>query len=379
LRVLHVASGNLFGGIETVLVTLARLRHLCPSMIPSFAVCFSGRLDEELRRTGAPVHVLGAVRVRRPWTIIRARQALRRLLMTNGADVVVCHGAWTQALLGPAAQHAGVPLVFFMHGFGDRDHWLERWARRVLPQLALSNSHAVLRELVESYPNARCEVAYHPVDLSPASLGVSERQTVRRELDTPSDEVVIAQVSRMEPLKGHGLHLEALARLPNVGWRCWMIGGAQRTSEAVYAQQVRQKAADLGLRDRVKFVGLRQDVARLLLAADIYCQPNTSPEGFGLTFVEALAAGLPVVTTAMGGALEIVTDRCGVLCPPEVASLAEALQRLLQDTGLRASLGEAGRTRAKELSDPQARMNDLARLLRTAARPARADSGRSTS
>ena len=147
----------------------------------------------------------------------------------------------------------------------------------------------------------------------------------------------------------------------------------------MYAQHLRQKAEDLGLRDRVKFVGPRQDVARLLSAADIYCQPNLSPEGFGLTFVEALAAGLPVVTTAMGGALEIVTDRCGVLCPPEVAPIAEALQRLLQDARLRGALGEAGRTRARELCDPQARMDDLARLLRTAANPPGADNGPSTS
>ncbi len=355
-----MASGNLFGGIETVLVTLARLRHLCPSMIPSFAVCFPGRLEEELRRTGAAVHNLGAVRVRRPWTVVRARRALGRLLPTIGADVVVCHGTWTRALLGPAAQRAGVPLVFFMHGFGQPGHWLERWAQRVRPQLALSNSQAVHRELQATCPDTRCEVAYYPVDVRPASLGGEERAALRRELDTAADEVVIAQPSRMEPFKGHALHLEALARLPDTGWKCWMIGGAQRPSEEVYAQQLRHKAEDLGLQDRVKFVGQRKDVARLLAAADIHCQPNTGPEPFGITFVEGLAAGLPVVSTAMGGALEIVTDRCGMLCPPEPAPLAAALQRLVQDGGLRAALGQAGPARARELCDPQTRMNHLA-------------------
>jgi len=362
-----VTSGNLFGGIETVLVTLARLRHLCPSMIPSFAVCFPGRLEEELRRTGAPVYNLGAVRVRHPWSVLRARLALGRLLHSSGADVVVCHGAWSHALLGPAAQRAGVRLVFFMHGFGQPHHWLERWAQRVSPQLALANSQAVQRELKKAFPDTPCDVAYCPVDLAPASLDESERVALRRELDTIPGEVVIVHVSRMEPLKGHALHLEALARLPDTGWKCWMIGGAQRPLEERYSQRLRDLTDNLGLRHRVRFVGQRKDVARLLAAADTYCQPNTGPEGFGLTFVEALAAGLPVVSTAMGGALEIVTDRCGILCPPEPAPLAAALHRLVQDGGLRTALGKAGPPRAKELCDPPTRMNELADLLWSAA------------
>jgi glycosyltransferase involved in cell wall biosynthesis len=360
-----VASGNLFGGIETVLVSLARLRHLSPSMIPSFAVCFPGRLEEELRRTGVAVHNLGTVRVRRPWTVVRARRALGRLLPTIGADVVVCHGPWTRALLGPTVQRAGVSLVFFMHGFGQPGHWLERWAQLVRPQLALSNSYAVHRELQATCRETPCEVAYYPVDLTPASLGGEERAALRRELDTAANEVVIAQPSRMEPFKG---------QLPDTGWKCWMIGGAQRPSEEVYAQQLRHRAKALGLQDRVKFAGQRNDVARLLAAADIHCQPNAGPEPFGITFVEGLAAGLPVVSTAMGGALEIVTDRCGMLCPPEPALLAAALQRLVQDGGLRAALGAAGPARAKELCDPQTRMNQLADLLRTAAGSRRSSS-----
>jgi len=344
-------------------VTLARLRELCPSMIPSFAVCFPGRLEEEIRGTGAPIHNLGAVRIRNPWSVSRARLALGRLLHSTAADVVVCHGAWSHALLGPAAKRAGVQLVFFMHGFGQPRHWLERWAQRVSPRLALANSQAVLRELKAAFPDTPCDVAYCPVDLAPASLDEVERVALRGELDTTPSEVVIVQVSRIEPLKGHPLHLEALARLPDTGWKCWMIGGAQRPSEERYSQRLRDLADKLGLRNRVKFVGQRKDVPRLLAAADIYCQPNTGPEGFGLTFVEALAMGLPVVTTAMGGALEIVTDRCGVLCPPEPAPLAAALHRLVQDGGLRTALGKAGPLRARELCDPPTRMKELAHLL----------------
>ena len=119
----------------------------------------------------------------------------------------------------------------------------------------------------------------------------------------------------MESWKGHALHLDALAHLRDLpDWRCWIVGGAQRPHEVAYETMLRRRADTLGLAERVVFTGHRTDVARLLAAADIQCQPNTGPEPFGITFVEAMAAGLPVVTTAMGGALEIVDDSCACSC-----------------------------------------------------------------
>ncbi len=80
---------------------------------------------------------------------------------------------------------------------------------------------------------------------------------------------------------------------------------------------------------------------RLLAAADIHCQPNTGPEPFGITFIEALYAGLPVVTTSIGGALEIVDGSCGMLVEPnDPAALAGALRRLIEDRELRADVAE---------------------------------------
>jgi glycosyltransferase involved in cell wall biosynthesis len=102
-----------------------------------------------------------------------------------------------------------------------------------------------------------------------------------------------------------------------------------------------------------------------MAAADIYCQPNTSPEPFGIVFVEALAAGVPVVTTAMGGALEIVDERCGVLVREASPVLvAEALQRLIDAPALRASLSAAGPAQARRVSDPQARLSEIRDLVR---------------
>jgi glycosyltransferase involved in cell wall biosynthesis len=114
----------------------------------------------------------------------------------------------------------------------------------------------------------------------------------------------------------------------------------------------------------VRFLGERRDVAACMRAADIHCQPNTGPEPFGLAFVEALYAGLPVVTTALGGALEIVTDACGVLVPAgDAAALTRALRRLILDPDARRRLGSAGPSRARELCDPSRQLAALAGLV----------------
>jgi glycosyltransferase involved in cell wall biosynthesis len=81
----------------------------------------------------------------------------------------------------------------------------------------------------------------------------------------------------------------------------------------------------------------------LLVAADIHCQPNTGPEPFGIAFVEALYAGLPVVTTAIGGGLEIVDESCGKLVAPDDANaLSKVLRSLITNPGERAILAAGG-------------------------------------
>ena len=110
-----------------------------------------------------------------------------------------------------------------------------------------------------------------------------------------------------------------------------------------------RRAETLGIADRVRFLGERQDVAKLLHAADIFCQPNIAPEPFGISFAEALAAGLPVVTTNMGGATEIVDNTCGFLVDNNVAAVAYSLRKLIESSALRAELGSKGPQKMERL------------------------------
>jgi glycosyltransferase involved in cell wall biosynthesis len=355
VRVLHVHSGNLYGGVETFLLSLARFRALAPSMEMSVALTSDGRIAADLRDAGVPVTILGDARISRPFSVRRARGALATLLRSERPDVMVCHQAWPLALFGPVAQRHSVVLVLWMHMAASR-HWLDRLAWRVRPRTIVCNSRFTASTLPKSA--ARVEVVYAPVDTSTPPAGHT----------ASNGHAVIIQVSRMEPLKGHAVLLEALARLPRrPDWKCWLAGGAQREHEAQYLASLRARANALGIADRVEFLGERSDVRRLLAASDIYCQPNVEPDAFGISLVEAMAAGLPVVTSALGGATEIVDETCGVLVAPrDSARLASELSALLDDRGRRERLGSQGPARARALCDPALQMPRIAGVLQRA-------------
>jgi glycosyltransferase involved in cell wall biosynthesis len=171
----------------------------------------------------------------------------------------------------------------------------------------------------------------------------------------------------MEKWKGHTLLLEALGRMKDMpDWVCWIVGGGQTKHENNYEDSLHQLAARLGLSDRVEFLGSLDDVGDLLAQAEIFCQPNLGAEPFGIVFIEALQSGIPVVSTRMGGAAEIVDDSCGVLVPAgEPLALANTLRSLVTDFNRRRQLGMAGPARATKLCDPARQLEKLREVLRS--------------
>lgn len=318
----------------------------------SFALTFDGQCAAELREAGARVTILEEARLSRPISVWRARRALSRLLRQERPDVVVCHQAWPVVMFGSTVKAAKVPLVMWLHMSVTR-HWLNRMAWRVGPDAIICNSRYTASTLPSV--DAPVDVAYAP--MSPAVAPAAH--------EAAKTELVIIQVSRMERLKGHAVLLEALARLRGrAGWSCWIVGGAQRPNEESYAASLRARVADLGIADRVKFLGHRLDARELMRNADICCQPNVEPDAFGLTLIEALSAGVPVVASAIGGAIEIVDSTCGVLvAPADPETLAHELNGLLDDRARRAYLGANGPQRAKTLCDPAAQMPRIAGIL----------------
>ena len=351
MPILHVAAGNLYGGVERILVEIARAS--APGT-HEFALAFDGRLARELDACGAVRHQLGEVRFSRPLTGWRARRRLAAVVGAGAYQAVVAHSPWSYALAAPALSPRRP--VLWAHEALRGEHWTERRVAARPPELVICNSRYTENAVAGWLPAAQREVIYAPVAFSRAARS---RGDVRASLSTREPAVVIVMASRFERCKGHADLIRAALDLPG-DWTIWMAGGPQRPHERQYESELRALVEAGGLASRVLFLGERHDVPDLLAAADLHCQPNSAPDSFGLAFVEALHARLPVVTTNAGGAREIVTPACGVLIEPgDLEGLRRALADLIADEPARRSLGEAGPARAQELCDPA---RQLARL-----------------
>jgi phosphatidylinositol alpha-1,6-mannosyltransferase len=200
--------------------------------------------------------------------------------------------------------------------------------------------------------------------ISAINLGVSEfwfggrrkRREVRLGYRLPEDRVVMITVARITRRKGHNLTLAALAKLPdNVRSRItWLVIGPD--GEADYVAELRRSAAQVAC--DIRFLGAQtnEDIRDLYTASDLFCLTGLPDmtgrvEGFGLVYLEAGAAGLPSVASEVGGVPDaVLADETGILVPPSVESISEALAELASDRGLRAILGAGASAHARALS-----------------------------
>ena len=351
MRVLHIAAGRLYGGIERMLVTLAESARVAGGLDFEFAVAAEGRLSEELRDRGARVHALGNVRLSHPASVVRARHHVRGLLRQGDHSAVVCHAPWAHAIFGGVVRAASVPCVLWQHDVATGGSLVERASKRAGADLVICNSRWTAQSAAVLHPHAPHRVVYCAV--ASQQPGMDDRHAIRAALGASAEDVVVLAASRLEPWKGHLDLLHALAGVSSRRWTLWVAGGAQRAHERDYATAIEADVRRLGLEPRVRLLGERRDVRRLLAGADLLAQANVEPEPFGVVFAEALLAGVPVVTTRMGGAPEIVDESCGrLVAARDLEALTRALDELISNAALRASLGAAGVAHAAGVCDP---------------------------
>ena len=353
--ILHVANGRLFGGIERMLATFAE----CDRANFEFVVATEGRLLSELRARNARVHFFGDVRLSHPSSVLRARHHFRNLLRRRSYSAVICHAPWSHAIFAGVARGCGAPVILWQHDRASGTPIVERACRAAGADLVICNSKWTATTARLLQPGVPHRVIYCPVTAARPATAVL-RGEVRAELGARADAVVILSASRMEGWKGHVGLVRALANLTTLPWVLWIAGGAQRAHERAYAASLVDEVQKLRLESRVAFLGERRDVDRLLAGADVLAQPNTEPEPFGIVFAEALGAGVPVVTTNMGGAPEIVDDSCGRLVPPhDQSALVTTLASMVSDRSLRDSLATAGPLRVATICDPSRVLTEL--------------------
>lgn len=208
------------------------------------------------------------------------------------------------------------------------------------------NTAAVLREF--DVPADRIEVVHPGVDARRFSPGIAGASALRARLAAPG-EIVLLCVGRLQRRKGHDLVLQALARpgAPQAA-RFIIVGDGEERD------RLQRMAAELGIAGRVTFTGAvaADELPAYFAAADVFVHPNRIEgkdfEGFGIVFLEAAAAGLPVIAGSTGGAPEAVADgETGLLVSgTDVDELERVLTRLAGDPALRQTLGSDGRARA---------------------------------
>jgi glycosyltransferase involved in cell wall biosynthesis len=294
---------------------------------------------------GVPVRLVGPL----PLGLAGAREvpALARLLRRERPEVFHAHMSspvackWGLA----AAVAARVPAVLGTVQVGgyeppDRSAYLQlrALARGVDRYLAVSRE--IASELVErlGWPAAKIEVVYNAVDL--ARVDVDAPPGLREELGGDGQGPLILTPARLDAQKGHRTLFEAIPQVPDATFVLAGEGPERESLEAL--------ATQLGICERVRFLGRREDVPQLLAACDVFALPSLY-EGSSLAVLEAMAARIPIVSSAIGGTEELIEDgRSGLLVAPgDPEALAAALRRVIDDPGLRESLATHARERVE--------------------------------
>jgi glycosyltransferase involved in cell wall biosynthesis len=315
---------------------------------------------EGARRRGCRVvEIDGLVREVSPARDVAAVLQLWRLFRRAKPAIVHTHTSKAGFVGRLAAWLAGVPVVIHQpHGHIFYGYWsrprtalfvvLERIAAHWTDTIVTLTPHEV-DEHLERAIGRPGQFAIVPSGVPTHTLRAAAppREEARARLGLPPEAFVIAGIGRLVPVKGFDLLVEALAevvaRVPQT--HLLLIGdGAQRGA-------LQARAAELGVADRLHITGSVTDVIGRLAGADVLAAPSRN-EGMGRVLVEAMALGLPVIGTRVGGIGDVIGDgECGLLVPAEdVSALAAALIDLGSDQPLRTKLGAGARPRAEMFS-----------------------------
>lgn len=302
-----------------------------------------------LRRISAPTYVCGLAR-----QMVVSVRRLTRFMQAEGVSLV--HTNTSHVLSsGPAARLRHVPHICHVREIPRIPRPLRRlFARFVAWQSdrAIVISRAVREQFLgDLVPDSRARLIHSAIDLE-SFRGLPSRAAAKSQLGVAPGERLIGTVGRVTPWKGHHCFVEAAGliagRVPEANFV--VVGDADTEQNRVYRARLEARAQELGLSQRVRFVGFREDVSVYLAAMDVFVLPSSAPEPLGRVVLEAMASGTPVVATAHGGPVEVLEGgRCGLLVPPnDERALADAVERLLRDGELGACLAGEGLRRVRD-------------------------------
>jgi glycosyltransferase involved in cell wall biosynthesis len=348
LRVVHLTLGLEMGGLEKLLVEFAR--HADRRRVALHFVSLTGRgvLADDVEACGWPVTALEAPAGLRPALIVRLAQLFRRLR----ADVVHTHDDRPNIYGAPASRLAGVGRVIHTrHSQGSllsaRQALLVRAVARCSDSFVCISHDSARWAVAHGIPRQRVRTIWNGIDVGRFAHAGSN----------PSGPAVI--VARLAPEKDIPTLLEAVARVVRVRPDFTL----EIAGDGPCRADLERRAGELGLGGQVRFLGQVRDVPALLARARLFVLSSRT-EGISLTLLEAMARGLPVIATRVGGNVEVVAEgETGLLVPPgSPEELAAALLRLRGDGAACSRLGRAGRQRVEEFFDVRRMVADYEAL-----------------
>ena len=345
ISVVHVIHDLRPGGAEHLLVDLAAV---APSAgidmsVVSLRPLAGHRHARALARRGVPVDSLDLA----AWWDPRGPGRFAALLERRQPDVVHTHLKHADVIGGRAAVRAGIPHVSTLHVIEDGIGRTASWKRDLAVRFRQRTAHRTIavsdavRDWYMDHTGAdpASVVTIRNGVPAPPELTSDERSSVRSELGVGSDAVMAVMVAVMRPGKGHDVLLDAIAGIDDPRLVLVLAGDGPLEPE------IRRRAAS---DERVVLAGFRDDVDRLLAAADMVVHP-TLADALPTALVHALAAGTPTVASDVGGVPEIVAPGTGVLVPPgDRAALTDAVAAMASDPEGRRVMGKRARERFEE-------------------------------
>jgi len=357
-NVLFVIGSLEVGGAEMQMYLLVKQLHGQNYTCHVYSLQSGGPLAKWFEALGVPVFSGGLKKgdmSRAPWKVVMAEWRLLRLIYELKPSVIHCFLPLITFMGALSGRIARVPLVVTSRralGTHQRrypvlrplDHVASRLSHRVTV-----NSQAVWNDVVrrDHVDASKLVLIYNGVDTGPFEVALSYREDVRRDQGVKANAKVMIVIANLIPYKGHSDLIQAAKEVVN--WfpdAIFLLVGEDRGVR----KDLEQEVSNLGIGQSVKFLGRRNDIPSLLGASDISVLPSHE-EGFSNVILESMAAGLPVVATAVGGNAEAIVDGItGCLVPPgDATSMAEKIMELLCDPEKAKYWGKRGRDRAKKV------------------------------
>ena len=269
---------------------------------------------------------------------VKAYRMLREIIEKEQFDLIYCHtpvGAMLARLAGISARKRGTKVIYMAHGFHFYNgapllNWMiyypaEKFLSRFTDGLITINQEDY-RRAQKFHAGKTILIPGVGIDLDKFQKKEPTRQEIRNKLGIPDGKIILMSVGELTKRKNHMVVIDALARLKEYDILYVICGDGPMKA------QLRAKAEELGVRDRVKLLGFRKDIAELHKAADIFVFPSLQ-EGLPVAVMEAMASGLPIVASKIRGNEDLISNNQGgyLVNPMDSEQVAKAIEKMIQN------------------------------------------------